>query len=104
MIPRRNLAGQVMTMRIKAQPATKILSPAELALLTDAQLQKEYDRLMGEWMVRSNSGQRQTWRQFNEMDAYFLEMQRRKYGSGAVAEAKAELSNMRRMSLPKGEN
>ena len=94
-----------MTMRIKAQPATKILSPEELALLTDARLQKEYQRLSDAWMERSSRGQRQTWKAFNEMDAYFLEMQRRKYGPGAVAEARAEVANFRTMGLvPKGEN
>ena len=90
-------------MKIKTKPATKILSPEELALLTDARLQKEYQRLADAWMARSNGGQRQTWKAFNEMDAYFLEMQRRRYGPGAVAEAKAEVSNVMQI-LQRGED
>lgn len=88
--------------RIKMRAKTP--DAEQLATWTDAALQAEYDSLMSAWMERSNRGARQTWRKFNEMDVFYLEMMRRRYGPGAVAEAKAEASNMRRMTLPNGEN
>ena len=81
-------------MKIKTKPSAKILTQEELALLTDAQLQAQYDSHLSAWMDRSNAGKQNTWAAFEKMDVFYVELQRRKYGAAGVAVARAERSNV----------
>ena len=86
--------------KIRAKPP----GAEQLATWTDDALQAQYEKHLSAWMTRSNLGQRQTWRKFEEMDAFHLELTRRKYGSGVAAEEKAVAANFKMGLVPKGEN
>ena len=81
---------------------TKTPDAGELATWPLERVQEEYQKHLDQWMLRSNAGQQNTWRKFEEMDVFYIEIQRRKYGPGAALAAKAELSNV--MEIRKGED
>lgn len=87
-------------MKIKTKPTAKILSPAELATWTDEALEAAYRRHLDQWMARRDSGKPNTWRRFNQMDSFHLELTRRRYGDEAVADEKAAAANFKMGLVP----